>query len=64
MPSLAYNTGTYSYICDGTTPGSPVLSDGHAVYTLGLSENRGGVASYYSNDHLDNLWTLNSGSGA
>ncbi len=24
------STGTYSYVCDGTTPGSPVLSDGHA----------------------------------
>ena len=30
------STGTYIYICDGTTPGSPVLSDAHAVYTPGL----------------------------
>jgi len=51
--------GTYSYICDGTTPGSPVLADGHALYTPGLSENRNGTSAYYSNDRLGNLWTLN-----
>ena len=53
------STGTYSYVCDGTTPGSSVLSDGHALYTPGLSENRGGTSAYYSNDRLGNLWTLN-----
>ncbi len=52
------STGTYSYVCDGTSPGSDVLSDGHALYTPGLSENRGGASSYYSNDRLGNLWTL------
>ena len=30
------SSGTYSYVCDGTSPGSPVLSDGHALYTPGL----------------------------
>ncbi len=56
------STGSYSYICDGTTPGSPVLSDGHAVYTPGLSENRGGTSTFYDFDRLGNLWTLD-GSG-
>jgi RHS repeat-associated protein len=39
-----------------------VLSDGHALYTPGLSENRNGVSSYYANDRLGNLWTV-EGSG-
>ncbi len=52
------STGTYSYLCDGTSPGADVLSDGHALYTPGLSENRGGTASYYSNDRLGNLWMI------
>ena len=52
------SSGSYSYVCDGTSPGSPVLSDGHALYTPGLSENRGGSSAYYSNDRLGNLWTL------
>lgn len=47
-----------SYICDGTSPGSPVLSDGHAFYTPGLSENRGGVSRFFDFDRLGNLWTL------
>ena len=51
------STGTYSYVCDGTTPGSPVLADGHALYTPGLSENRGGTSVYYDFDRLGNLWT-------
>lgn len=50
-------TGTHSYLCDGASPGSPVLSDGHAIYTPGLSENWGGVSAYYSSDRLGNLWT-------
>ena len=56
------STGTYSYFCDGASPGSPVLSDGHATYTPGLSENRGGVSSYYGNDRLGNLWTVDGSS--
>ena len=51
------STGTYSYVCDGTTPGSPVLIDGHTLYTPGLSENRGGTSVYYDFDRLGNLWT-------
>ena len=50
--------GTHTYLCDGTSPGSPVLSDGFAVYTPGLSEHRGGSSFYYANDQLGNLWTV------
>ena len=74
MPSEAYNglglqvgktdsTGTYSYVCDGASPGSPVLSDGHALYTPGLSESRGGVSTYAASDVLGNLWFMDNGSG-
>ena len=56
------STGTYSYVCDGADPGSPVLSDGHAVYTPGLSENRAGVSSFYSFDKQGNLWTVDGNS--
>ena len=51
------STGTYSYVCDGTTPGSPVLTDSHTLYTPGLSENRGGTSEFYSFDRIGNLWT-------
>ena len=50
-------TGTYSYLCDGASPGAPVLSDGHATYTPGLSENRGGAITYPAFDRIGNLWT-------
>ena len=57
------STGTYSYACDGASPGSPVLSDGHALYTPGLSESRGGVSTYAASDVLGNLWFMDNGSG-
>ncbi len=50
--------GTHTYLCDGASPGSPVLSDGFAVYTPGLSEHRNGASLYYDNDQLGNLWTV------
>ena len=50
-------TGTYSYLCDGASPGAAVLSDGHAVYTPGLSENRAGAVTYPAFDRIGNLWT-------
>ena len=52
------STGTCSYICDGITPGSPVLADGHTLYTPDLSENRGGTSVFYDFDRIGNLWTL------
>ncbi len=57
------STGTYAYVCDGTSPGSPVLSDAHAVYNPGLSEYRAGVVTYSDSDALGNLWTLDAGAG-
>ena len=53
-------TGTYSYLCDGASPGAAVLSDGHAVYTPGLSENRAGAVTYPAFDRIGNLWTQDS----
>ena len=43
---------TGSYICDGTTPGAMVLTDGYALYTPGLSENKGGASRHYFNNRL------------
>jgi len=58
------STGSYSYLCDGASAGSPVLWDGQAVYTAGLSERRGGVSSFYDYDRLGNLWTVDGSAGA
>ncbi len=57
------STGTYAYVCDGTSPGSPVLSDAHAVYNPGLSESRAGTLSFYDFDQLGSLWTMDAGAG-
>jgi len=56
------STGSYSYVCDGTTPGSPVLSDGHTVFTAGLSSTISGVTSFRHEDALGSLRFL-TGSG-
>ena len=53
------STGNYVYTCDGTAPGSPVLSDIYNVYTPGQSEHRGSTSYFYSNDRQSNLWTTN-----
>jgi len=58
------STGSYSYLCDGASPASPVLWDGQAVYTAGLSERRGGVSSFSDFDRLGNLWTVDGSAGA
>ena len=42
----ADSTGSYSYVCDGTTPGSPVLSDGHTTFTAGLSSTVAGLTLF------------------
>jgi|GEM_PF-2149009 len=44
--------GTKSYVTDGVTPASPVLKDGAAVYTPGISERRGATSSFYHTDGL------------
>ena len=46
------SAGTFNYVCDGTTPASPVLKDGSAVYTPGLSERRGSTSKFYHGDAL------------
>jgi RHS repeat-associated protein len=43
---------THNYITDGTTPASSVLSDGSAVYTPGISENRSGTSAFYHTDAI------------
>ena len=45
------------------TPGSPVLSDGSATYTPGLSERRAGVSQYYGADLLGSVEDLTDVSG-
>ena len=55
MPSWAYSTGTYSYICDGTSPGADVLADGYALYTPGLSDHRGSASMFSHDDFLGSL---------
>ena len=57
------STGSYVYTCDGTSPGSPVLSDIYAVYTPGQSEHRGSTSYFYANDRQGNLWTLDGDAG-
>ena len=49
------STGSYSYVCDGTTPGSPVLSDGHTIFTAGLSSTVAGLTSFRHEDLLGSL---------
>jgi len=44
--------GVKTYTTDGDSPASPVLSDGSAVYTPGLSERRGGASKFYHADAL------------
>ena len=51
----ADSTGSYSYVCDGTTPGSPVLSDGHTTFTAGLSSTVAGLTSFRHEDLLGSL---------
>ena len=46
------STGTHNYLTDGSAPASPVISDGSAVYTAGLSEHRGGASKFYHADAL------------
>src|SRR5205807_3160530 len=44
--------GTKNFVTDGTTPASPVLADGAAIYTPGLSERRGSTSKFYHGDAL------------
>ena len=53
--------GSYSYVCDGTTPGSPVLSDGHTTFTAGLSSTINNMTSFRHEDALGSLRFLTDG---
>jgi len=44
------STGTYSFKRDGAGVTAPLLSDGAASYTPGVSERRGTTTRYYAND--------------
>ncbi len=44
------STGSYTYRRNGSSVTSPVLSDGSAVYTPGISERRSGVSKFYHSD--------------
>jgi RHS repeat-associated protein len=56
------STGTYSYVCDGTEAASPVLTDGAAVYTPGLSERRGSTSKFTHADALGSTRLLTDAS--
>jgi len=55
------SAGTKSYVTDGVSPASPVLKDGAAVYTPGISERRGATSSFY---HADALGSTRNITGA
>ena len=53
VPEQVYtsnHTFLFSSLCDGTSPGSPLLNGGAAVYSPGLSKRRGGGITSRSND--------------
>ena len=52
---LGGDPGSYSYVCDGATPVSPVLSDGHTTFTAGLSSTVAGVTAFRHEDALGSL---------
>lgn len=56
------STGIHADVCDGTTPSSPVLADGFAVYTPGLSDHRGSVSTFNHDDTLGSLRFLTNSS--
>ena len=56
------STGQFAMVSDGTSPASPVLADGAAVYTPGLSERRGGASLFRHDDLLGSLRFLTDSS--
>ncbi|MCH8274520.1 MAG: hypothetical protein IH851_07005 [Armatimonadetes bacterium] len=48
--SKSDSTGSYTFHRNGTSVIAPVLSDGVANYTPGLSERRGGASTFYHGD--------------
>ena len=47
------SSGSNTYLRDGASVTAPVLSDGSATYTPGISESRSGVSTFYGHDRLD-----------
>ncbi len=62
--SQTSSSGTFHYTTDGTSPGDPVLADGSAVYTPGLSEHRSTGSSFYHADGLGSTRGLTNSSGS
>ena len=46
------SSGSNIYLRDGAGVTAPVLSDGSATYTPGISESRAGVSTFYGHDRL------------
>jgi len=46
------SAGTKTFKTDGSSPANPVLSDGAAIYTPGLSERKSTTSSFYHSDAL------------
>ena len=46
------SSGSNTYLRDGASVTAPVLSDGSATYTPGISESRSGVSTFYGHDRL------------
>ena len=61
-------TGSYSYLNDGFSPASDVLTDGYSTFTPGISETKGTANSYasvfYLTDASGNSRGLLNGSGS
>ncbi len=58
------SSGAFHYTTDGSSPGDPVLADGSAVYTPGLSEHRATGSSFYHADGLGSTRGLTNSSGS
>jgi len=56
------STGQFALVSDGTSPASPVIADGAAVYTPGLSERRNGASLFRHDDLLGSLRFLTDSS--
>jgi len=55
--------GTKGFLRDGASVTDPVLSDGAATYTPGISESRSGVSTFYGQDQLGSV-TLQTNSSS
>src|ERR1700722_6126116 len=58
------SSGTRNYITDGDSPAAPVLSDGLATYTPGLSERRSSTSAFYHGDALGSTRDITNSSQA